>query len=144
MASCIYAERRRCEGDDGHGISPAYQSLGYGKKTEIGEMIAPKTKVAEIFGPYTGQRISGTSGNVVEVRLTRVYEFDGLVVEIRDVPARMDQETEAIYLSARDMKRLDRMLKETVDAFSQRRRQGSLRSLRHITFKVELALPQAA
>lgn len=107
-------------------------------------MTAPQTSVIEIIGPYKGQRISGTSETVVEVRLARLYHFDGLEIEVRGIPARMDQTTGAFYLSARDMKRLDRMVKETVDAFREGRHRASLPSLRHIPFKVQLDLSHAA
>ncbi len=107
-------------------------------------MIAPETAIMQIIGPYTGQRISGTSGDVDEVRLTRTYHFDNLIVEVRDIPARLDRATEGIYLAARDVKRLDRIVQEAVDAIADTRSQGVARPPGTMPFKVQLTLPEVA
>lgn len=63
--------------------------------------LSTTTTVTKVVGSYTGQRISGTSNDVIEVIITTVYNFEGFSISVAEIPASLDQETGRYYLSGR-------------------------------------------
>ncbi len=61
-----------------------------------------ETVERQVIGAYEGQRISGTSDDVVEVTLTVEYRYPNCTIRILGVPARYDQQTGREYVAARD------------------------------------------
>ena len=92
-------------------------------------MNAPETTITSVIGPYEGRRISGSSKDITHVQIARRYQFEGFEVTIRGIPARRDNVTGALYISARDMKRLNRMVDEIVDAIRRQRTRATGRSI---------------
>lgn len=110
-------------------------------------MSIPKTVDIQVVGPYRGPRISGASGDMDEVRLTRSYMFDTYTVRINCIPAKRDKRTGRIYVSAAVAKRVQAKVRE-IEAAMERVRtdaHGVLPSLRPM-FTVNAAelLPDAA
>ena len=79
-------------------------------------MAATETIDRRVLGPYEGQRISGTSGNVIEVVLTVEYRFPKCIVRVNGVPARYDQQTGREYVAARDGAAIMRAVRERAEA----------------------------
>ena len=108
-------------------------------------MNVPETTVSSVIGPYAGRRISGASEDIAEVRLDRRYQFEGFEITVRGIPARRDNPTGALYISARDMKCLNRMVNELVDAMQRQRTQASGHSIiRQVPLKLYRDFPRAA
>ncbi|MGI8690704.1 MAG: hypothetical protein ACR2M3_19165 [Thermomicrobiales bacterium] len=92
-------------------------------------MNMPETTITRVIGPHMGRRIAGTSEDVADVRLARRYRFEGFEITVQGIPARRDNATGALYLSARDMKRLIQMVDELADAVRRQQTQTDGRSI---------------
>lgn len=82
-------------------------------------MPVPKTVDVCVIGPYRGPRISGTSADVVEVRLSRFYTFDTYGLRIDRIPAKRDNHTGRIYVSAPIAKRVQAKVREIEEAMDR-------------------------
>ncbi len=80
----------------------------------VRKMVTTTRTIARIIGPYNGQRISGTSNNMLEVIITITYNFDGFLIAVADVPAQLDREKERYYLSGPVAIRLNDKVNEIV------------------------------
>jgi hypothetical protein len=60
----------------------------------------PETIEVKIVGPYSGRRISGVSDDMDEVRISRSYGFETHSIIIRGIPAKRDNSTGRLYVSA--------------------------------------------
>lgn len=108
-------------------------------------MNRPETTITRVIGPYTGKRIAGTSDDVADVRLTRCYRFEGFEITVQGIPARKDNLTNALYLSARDMKRLTQVVDELAAAVRRQQTQADGRSIiRHVPLKLYRDFPLVA
>lgn len=108
-------------------------------------MNRPETTVTHTIGPYTGRRIAGASADIADVRLARHYRFEGFEVIVQNIPARRDNATDALYISAQDMKRLARMVDELADTVQRRQAQANDHSLiRHMPLKLYRDFPLVA
>lgn len=73
-------------------------------------------------GPYTGQRIAGTSGDVVNAVLTQEYVFaDRIAIRVIDIPARLDRETGRTYISGHDGKILMKIVRRYTTILREQR-----------------------
>ena len=75
-------------------------------------MPVPETVDIQVVGPYRGPRISGASGDMDAVSLSRSYLFDGYAVCINDIPAKRDNRTGRLYVSAAIAKRVHAKVRE--------------------------------
>ncbi len=75
-------------------------------------MPIPQTVAIQIVGPYIGTHISGTSDDVDAVWLSRLYRFDDYGVRITDIPAKRDNSTGRLYVSAAIAKRIHAKVRE--------------------------------
>jgi hypothetical protein len=66
----------------------------------------PQTVEVKRIGPYHGPRISGASDDMDEVRLSRSYEFETFSIIISGIPAKRDNRTGRLYVSAWVAKRV--------------------------------------
>jgi hypothetical protein len=101
-----------------------------------------------IEGPYTGKRFSRMSDDVLNVRLTIAYRFDGVVIRVADVPARWDRGHDREYLSGKVGIALNRRIHD-IAATIERERHGHEETqhevremLRHLSLNVSLRAPQ--
>ena len=76
-----------------------------------------------IEGSYTGKRFSSMSDDVLIVRLTIAYRFDGFIIRVVDVPARWDRQYDREYLSGKVGLALNRRINE-IAAKIERERHG--------------------
>ncbi|MCA1668608.1 MAG: hypothetical protein LC793_14670 [Thermomicrobia bacterium] len=108
-------------------------------------MNMPETMAIRVIGPHTGRRIAGTSEDVADVYLARRYRFEGFEITVQGIPARRDNATGALYLSARDMKHLTQMVDELADAVRRQQTQRDDRSIvRHVPLKLYRDFPLVA
>lgn len=102
----------------------------------------------KIEGPYTGKHFSHMSDDVVNVRLTIAYRFDGFVIRVVDVPARWDRRHDREYLSGKVGLALNRRINEVAAKIERERhgREGTQpqvrEMLRHLPLSVSLRAPQ--
>jgi len=74
------------------------------------------------MGPYTGQRIAGTSDDVVEAVLTKEYAFaDRITIRIIDIPARLDRVTGKTYISSHDGRVLTHIVRRSTEVLRKQR-----------------------
>ena len=103
----------------------------------------------KIEGPYTGKRFSHMSDDVLNVRLTTIYRFDGFVIRVVGVPARWDRQHDREYLSGKVGLALNRRVSE-IAATIERERQGQAGTqrqyvgemLRRLPLSISLHAPQ--
>lgn len=110
-------------------------------------MSIPKTVDIQVIGPYRGPHISGASDDLDEVRLARSYAFATYEVRINCIPAKRDNTTGRIYVSAAVAKRVQAKVRE-IEAAMERIRtdaQGVLPPVRPLfTVNASELLPDAA
>jgi hypothetical protein len=100
-----------------------------------------------IEGPYTGTRFSHMSDDVLYVRLTVVYRFDGFNIRVADVPARWDRGHDREYLSGKVGLALNRRIHEVAAKIEgERHGHGETRHevremLNHLPLNVSLRAP---
>ncbi len=107
-----------------------------GAATEVNPVPIPETADIQVVGPYRGPRISGASNAVDEMSFSRSYMFDGYGVCINDIPAKRDNSTGRLYISAAVAKRVHAKVRE-IEAAMERIRadiQGMLPPIRPMFF----------
>jgi len=82
-------------------------------------MPVPETVDVQIVGPYHGPHTSGASDDVVEVCLSRFYTFDDFGVRINCIPAKRDNATGRIYVSAPIAKRVHATVREVEETMER-------------------------
>ncbi|MGI8688118.1 MAG: hypothetical protein ACR2M3_06020 [Thermomicrobiales bacterium] len=93
------------------------------------------------MGPYIGQRIAGTSGDVVEAVLTKKYAFvDRITIRIVDIPARFDRVTGKTYISSRDGRILTHIVRRYTNILRKQRARPTAR-FRVVPLRVRLNAP---
>ncbi len=86
------------------------------------EEITVETFDIREMGSYTGQRIAGTSDDVVEAVLTKEYAFvDRITIRIVDIPARLDRMTGKTYISSHDGRILTHIVRRYTDILRKQR-----------------------
>lgn len=102
----------------------------------------------EIEGPYTGKRFSHMSDDVLNVRLTIAYRFDGFTIRVAGVPARWDRQRDREYLSGKVGLALNRRINDVAATIEHERygREGTQHQvremLRHLPLSISLRAPQ--
>ncbi len=87
-----------------------------------GEVVTIEIFDIREMGSYTGQRIAGTSDDVVEAVLTKEYAFvDRITIRIIDIPARLDRRTGKTYISSHDGRILMHIVRCSVDVLRKQR-----------------------
>jgi hypothetical protein len=121
--------------------------MAHGAATEVNSMPSPQTVGIQVIGPYCGPHISGASDDMDMIWLARSYLFDGYAVRINRIPAKRDNRTGRIYVSAMVAKRVQAKVREIEVAMEriQADAHGVLPPMRP-TFSVNAAefLPDAA
>lgn len=110
-------------------------------------MQPPETIDIRVIGPYHGPRISGTSESVDAVSIVRLYHFDGYRVRVTHIPAKRDNATGRLYVTAFVAKQVQRKVHEISESIDCARREtGNAASLAHFNFSISAAefLPNAA
>lgn len=75
-------------------------------------MRIPTTVDIQVVGPYRGPHISGASDNLDEVRFSRLYQFETFGLRITHIPAKRDDATGRMYVSAPIAKRVHAKVRE--------------------------------
>jgi hypothetical protein len=66
----------------------------------VNALPVPQTIEVKRVGPYRGPRISGASEDVDEVRISRSYGYETYSIIIGGIPAKRDNVTGRLYVSA--------------------------------------------
>lgn len=90
---------------------------------------------------YEGQRIAGTSDDVVNAVLTREYRFaDKITIRVIDIPARLDRVSGKTYLSGSDGKMLIALVRRYLQILREKRAQ-EMHSVVHMPVRMTLSAP---
>lgn len=80
---------------------------------------APETTEIRLIGPYDGPRISGTSESVDAVIIVRLYHMGAYSVRVTHIPAKRDNATGRLYVTASVAKQIQRKVREIGDAIAR-------------------------
>jgi hypothetical protein len=104
-------------------------------------MVTTETTITKIIGPYQGQRISGTSNEVVEAIVAIVYNFDGFSIRIVDIPTCVDQATGRNYLEGLVALRVHDKVNEIVEEVRRKQQAEPDSTQRDTPLTFELKAP---
>lgn len=84
-------------------------------------MVTVETIERQEVGPYEGQRIAGTSEDVVNVVVTVEYRYQTFTIRVEGSPARDDRATGRQYIAAQVGAPIMRRVNAIADAIEQSR-----------------------